>query len=102
MVSIYLIDGLICSQAPIEHAEWFNAYNLDFDTTKLLCPGFESFGYTYMASFFQTIAPLYVSYLGEKLYSSWSHTGSQSGSSRESVINWEHLWLESEEKGSLE
>jgi hypothetical protein len=91
VISIYLIGGLVCSLALAKHVGWFNAYNLGFGAMKLLCPGFESFGYSYMASFFQTVASLYVSYLDEKLYSDWSHIGSQLGSSRESVVNQEYL-----------
>jgi hypothetical protein len=85
-----------------DECRWFNAYNMGFGANKLLCPGFEFFSYTYMASFFQTVAPLYLSRLGEDLYSDWSHTRSQLGSSQVSVINQEHLSMSIEEENLLD
>lgn len=102
VVSIYLIGGLVRPPYMPEEYGWFNAYNLGFGATKLLCPGFESFGYTYVASFFQTIAPLYLNCLGGELYGDWSHTGSRSESSLESVINQEHMWNEDDSDAPVE
>lgn len=97
VVSIFLIGGLVRPPGLPDQGGWFNAYNLGFGGTKLLCPGFESFGFTYVASFFQIVAPLYLAALGGELYGDWSQTGSQSESSRDSVVNQEHLWLENDE-----
>lgn len=102
VVSIFLIGGLVRPPGTPDQDGWFNSYNLGFGGTKLLCPGFESFGFTYVASFFQNVAPLYLSALGGELYGDWSQTGSQSGSSRDSVVNQEHLWLEHDEDAPWE
>jgi hypothetical protein len=102
VVSIFLIGGLVRPPGTPDQDGWFNSYNLGFGGTKLLCPGFESFGFTYVASFFQDVAPLYLSALGGEIYGDWSRTGSQSGSSRDSVVNQEHLWLEHDEDAPWE
>jgi hypothetical protein len=93
VISVFLLGGLIWV---VPYSPWINAYQMGFGCNKLPTPGFEDFGYIYVASFFQTVAPLYVSHLGEDLYGDWSHSGSQSESSRESAVNLEHTWLPGE------
>jgi exonuclease III len=93
VISVFLLGGLIRTAL---HSPWINAYQMGFGCNKLPTPGFEDFGYIFVASFFQTVAPLYVARLGEDLYGDWSQSGSQSGSSRTSAVNQEHTWLAEE------
>jgi len=102
VVAISLIGGLVRPLSAGDSEGWFNAYNLGFGGTRLPCPGFESFGFAYVASFFQTVAPLFLAHMGTELYGDWSHTGSQSGSSRDSAVNPEHLWLMGDDEALLE
>jgi hypothetical protein len=50
-LSIYLIGGLFRRPDMLEGEGWMDAYFIGFGSTKLICPGFESFGWTYVASF---------------------------------------------------
>ena len=89
VVSIILCGGLYCSVEFADGEGWFNTYTVGFGHTRLIMPGFETFGYVYVASFFQSVAPLFVQRLGVNLYGDWSEDGSHSGSS---LDNDEYLW----------
>lgn len=67
VLSIYLIGGLVRPTGLSDGEGWFDTYFVGFGAARLLCPGFESFGYAYIASFLQTVAPKWVAHLGESL-----------------------------------
>ncbi|KAH9957559.1 hypothetical protein BJV74DRAFT_891343 [Russula compacta] len=89
VVSIILCGGLYRSVEFADGEGWFNMYTMGFGHTRLITPGFETFGYVYVASFFQSVAPLFVQRLGVNLYGDWSEDGSHSGSS---LDDDEYLW----------
>lgn len=45
-----------------------DVYQISFGATRLITPGFETYGYVYVAQFLQEVAPLFVFHLGEALY----------------------------------
>jgi hypothetical protein len=91
-LSIFLIGGLIRPvDMPLDEG-WLDTYFVGFGGLRLLTPGFESFGFTYIASFFQRVAPVYVARLGESLYGDWTDEESSSGSSIGSTVNQAHQW----------
>jgi hypothetical protein len=92
VLSICLIGGLYHPRGWSAEEGWFDAYFIGFGGLKLLTPGFESYGFVYVASFFQRIAPLYVAGLSGSLYGDWSETGSDSGSSVESEADERSQW----------
>ena len=67
VLSIYLIGGLFRPTGLSDGEGWFDTYFVGFGASRLLCPGFESFGYAYIALFLQTVAPKWVTHLGESL-----------------------------------
>jgi exonuclease III len=92
-LSIYLIGGLFRRPDMLEGEGWMDAYFIGFGSTKLICPGFESFGWTYVASFLQVVAPRFVSHLGEPLIGRGSPETSPSASSTGSPVNQPRLEL---------
>ena len=66
VLSIYLIGGLYRPIGLSDGEGWFDAYFVGFGATRMLCPGFESYGYTFVASFLQRVAPRWVACLGEE------------------------------------
>jgi len=68
VLSIYLIGRLFRSEGLPDSEGWFDTYFVGFGASRLVCLGFESFGYAYIASFLQAVAPKWVSHLGESLW----------------------------------
>jgi len=83
------------SNLPIQRG-WFNAYYIGFGATRLLMPGFESFGYVSVMQFLQVIAPLYVSHLGESLLGDGPNVDEVSivGSEDKAVNQHSAWWME--------
>ena len=67
VLSIYLIGGLFQPTGLSDGEGWFDTYFVGFGASRLICLGFESFGYAYIVSFLQTVAPKWVTHLGESL-----------------------------------
>ena len=91
-ISIQLIGGLYRSLAAGDRLEWFNTYFIGFGHLRVITPNFESFHFINAASFFQTVAPLYVNALGGNLYGDWTSPSSQSESSLASSVDQRHGW----------
>jgi exonuclease III len=66
VLSICLIGGLFRPVGLSDGEGWFDAYFVGFGATRMLCPGFESYGFTYIASFLQRVAPRWAACLGEE------------------------------------
>jgi len=93
VLSIYLIGGLYRRLGLSDQEGWFDTYFIGFGHTRLLTPGFESFGYVYTASFLQVVAPRFVSVLGGLRGGSESlGTVSTPASSGGSPVNQRHMW----------
>jgi hypothetical protein len=93
VMSILLIGGLFRPLGSQLDGDWFNVYHLGFGHLRLVSPGFDTFHFVNVASFFQTVSPLYVAALGDDLNSDRaSSTGSQSGSSGAGSVNQRHVW----------
>lgn len=58
----------------------------------MITPGFCSFHFINVASFFQTVAPLNINALSGNLYRDWTSPSSQSESSLASSVNQHHVW----------
>jgi hypothetical protein len=86
-VSIYLAGGLIRPPNAPDAEGWFDTYTLGFGHLRIATPGLQQFNYVPVASFFQTVAPLYLSLIGGDLYGDRSSVGTHSGSSRSSSVN---------------
>jgi exonuclease III len=92
-VSIYLIGGLYRKPGLPDQEGWFDAYFLGFGATRLITPGFESFGYVYVTQFLQRIAPVYVARLGESLRSDGLGIDEESVAGSEgSPVNQHSAW----------
>ena len=103
VLSICLIGGMYRPEGWIPADEgWFDIYFIGFGGVKLITPGLESYGFTYVASFFQRIAPLYMTHLCGSLYGDWSETGSDSGSSIGEEVDTSHLWWTEGDSASLD
>lgn len=93
VISICLIGGWFRPLGMSDPDFWFHTYLVGFGHSRLLTPGYESFGYICAAQFLQVVSPLYVSALGGDLYGTRSLDGSQLASSRADSVNQEHIWL---------
>lgn len=98
VVAIFLLGGVVrwASYAPI-----ITAYQMGYGQLRRMTPGFDTFHFSSVASFFQLVAPLFVGALNLDLYGDWSSTGSQSESSSTSAVNQEHTWLPGEENEAI-
>jgi hypothetical protein len=92
VVSTSLIGGLVRPLSMSNEEGWLDAYQIGFGGTRLITPGFDSFGFTYVASFFQRIAPMYVVRLGLSPSADRSSTGTDSESSLGSAVNQPAQW----------
>jgi hypothetical protein len=94
VLSIYLIGGLYRHLALQDGEGWFDTYFLGFGATRLVTPGFESYGFIYITQFLQRVAPLYVARLGLPLDGAESIDTDDDSSvgSVESPTNQRHMW----------
>jgi len=92
-ISIQLIGGLYRSLDALDRGEWFSTYMIGFGHLRMITPGFETFHFIDVASFFQSVAPLYVNALSGNLYGDWTLTSSQTESSQASSVNQRHHWF---------
>ena len=96
VTSIYLRGGSYRHYDLTGEEGWFDTYQLGFGALKLITPGFESYGYCYVASFLQKVAPLFVSRLGGALYGDVaSNAETQSEGSQDELEN--HRYRHAEE-----
>ena len=68
VVSIYLLGGLFRPYTLSMEEGWADTYQIGFGALRLITPGFESYGFVYVAQFLQVVAPLYLTCLGGSLY----------------------------------
>jgi len=93
VISILLIGGLFRPLGPQPDEDWFNVYHLGFGHLRLVSPGFDTFHFVNVASFFQIVAPLFVAALGGDLQGDGSSSaGSRSESSGDGPVNQRHIW----------
>ena len=95
VVSIYLIGGLYRPPGFSDGEGWFDTYFLGFGATRVLCPGFESFSFVFVASFLQRVAPRWVTCLGEEPLSFGDEADmaeSISAGSEAGIVNQHHMW----------
>ena len=90
VISIYLCGGLYRPWGIATEEGWTDMYQMGFRALKFIAPGFESYGYVYVAEFLQTVAPLFVFCLDRALYrdvASDIDAESLFGGSHDDVIN---------------
>jgi hypothetical protein len=68
VVSIYLLGGLYRPFALSSEEGWADTYQMGFGALRIITPGFETYGFCYVAQFLQVVSPLYVSRLCGSLY----------------------------------
>ena len=93
VISIHLCGGLYQPQGLATKEGWTDVYQMGFGALKLITPGFESYGYVYVAEFLQTVAPLFVFHPDGALYgyvASDIDAGLLFGGSHNDVINQQY------------
>ena len=93
VISIHLCGGLYQPRGLATEEGWTDIYQMGFGALKLITPGFETYGYVYIAQFLQTVAPLFVFRRDGALYrdvASDIDAESLFGGSEDNVVNQQY------------
>jgi exonuclease III len=87
VVSIYLVGGLYRSSDALGREQWFDTYQIGFGHLRIVTPPLETFSYVPVASFLQSVVPLYLTALGGDPYGVLSSDDDLTVSSRDDSVN---------------
>jgi exonuclease III len=87
VVSIYLAGGLYRTSHALSREEWFDTYQTGFGHLNLITPPLEVFSYVPVASFLQSVVPLYLTALGGDPYGVLLSDDDLTVSSRDDSVN---------------